>query len=279
MTSHGIAAYHLNEPFPLVLSVPHGGTRFPRAMRAALTIPAESLWSDWDTAELYNLGDGTPIPLVTTGLSRFVADPNRTPKPPLHGDFWSTVVPARGPSGVALYDRELTESELHARLDLAHGPYHQALDAAINAALQRHRNVLLLDLHSFGMPLEADVILGDGNGTTASTAMSDRVEDALRAAGLSVARNLRFTGGYIVQRWAESERVDAVQLELNQRCYLHLSDVEQNRPQPRRSPSGWAQTRRAIQAVTRSLAVAIDPAIGHHDAIRQMVDSRITELS
>jgi N-formylglutamate amidohydrolase len=255
MTTKGIAAYHLSEPFPLIMSVPHGGTHFPRAMRTALTMPATSLWSDWDTAELYNLGADSPIPLVTTGLSRFVADPNRTPIPPLHGDFWSTAVPARDPSGVGLYDRELTEPELHARLELAHVPYHQALDAAINLALRRHRNVLLLDLHSFGMPLEVDVILGDGDGTTASSAASDRVEAALRNAGFSVARNLRFTGGYIIRRWAESERVDAVQLELNQRRYLHVSDVEGNRPQPRRNPSGWARTRRAIRATTKSLAV------------------------
>jgi N-formylglutamate amidohydrolase len=258
MTSNGVELRHLNEPAPVILSVPHGGTRFPRVCRAGLRVPPESLWSDWDTAELYRLTDDLAVPLVTTGLSRFVADPNRAPTPPLHGDFWTTVVPARDPTGARLYDHELTDAELQMRLDLAHTPYHEALDSAVKVTLQRHQSALLLDLHSFGMPLEVDAVLGDGNGTTAASAASNRVENALRVAGFTVARNLRFSGGYIVRRWADSERVDAVQIELNQRRYLRDSDVDESIPRPRRRPDGWTQTRRAITAVIRSLCADPD---------------------
>ena len=249
-----VSTFHLGAPGAVVLSVPHGGTLLPASCTEGLRIPPEALWSDWHTAELYDLGDELAVPTVLARLSRFIADPNRAPVAPLHGDFWSTVVPDRDPVGTPLYDRVLSPEELQARLDLAHAPYHRALDSAVAAALLHSERVLLLDLHSFGLPLGVDVVLGDGDGTTAAAAVSDRVEQALRRAGFTVARNLRFTGGYIVRRWGAEERVDAVQLELDQRRYLQAADVEANRPQPRRDAARWTATRRALTTAIRSLA-------------------------
>lgn len=250
-----VATFHLDAPAALVLSVPHGGTLVPAAFAEGLRVPPASLWSDWQTAELYDLTGELAVPTVMARLSRFVADPNRAPVAPLHGGFWSTAVPAQDPTGAQLYDRTLPTWELQDRLDLAHVPYHRALDRAVAAALRRHPRVLLLDLHSFGLPLGMDVVLGDANGSTAGAAASNRVEQALRHEGFTVARNLRFTGGYIVRRWADDERVDAIQMELDQRRYLDASDVEDNRPHPRRDRVGWATTRRALAAVIRSLAI------------------------
>ena len=124
--------------------------------------------------------------------------------------------------------------------------------------MHRHPRVLVLDLHSFGLSLGVDVVLGDGNGSTAGAAAVGRVEQLLRREGFTVARNLRFTGGYIVRRWADDDRVDAVQVELDQRRYLEITDVEERRPHPRQDPAGWVTTRRALAAAFRSLAIA-DP--------------------
>ena len=248
-----VETLHPDAGTAVVLSVPHGGTRLPGSCAEGLRVPAADLWSDWHSAELYDLGGELAVPTVIARLSRFVADPNRAPVEPLHGDFWSTAVPAEDPAGMPLYDRVLTAEELQDRLDLAHAPYHGALDRAVDAALRRHPRVLLLDLHSFGVPLGVDVVLGDGHGSTADAAAIDRVERALRREGFTVARNLRFTGGHIVRRWADDDRVDAVQLELDQRRYLRASDVEANRPRPRRDPAGWTATRLAVAAAVRSL--------------------------
>lgn len=249
-----VATFHLDAAVPLVLSVPHGGTSLPGSCTAGLRIPAADLWSDWYSAELYDVTGELAVPTVMAGLSRFVADVNRAPVAPLHGSFWSTPVPARDPDGTPLYDRPLTEQELQARLELAHAPYHRALDRAVAAASSRHPRVLLLDLHSFGVPLGVDVVLGDGNGSTADAAASDRVERALLRQGFTVARNLRFTGGHVVRRWADDERVDAIQLELDQRRYLRTSEVDENRPGPARDPARWSTTRLAIVTALRSLA-------------------------
>jgi N-formylglutamate amidohydrolase len=256
--SAAVATFHLDAPTALVLSVPHGGTLVPASCAEGLRVPPEQLWSDWRTAELFDLTAELVVPTVVARLSRFVADPNRPPIEPLHGDFWSTAIPARDPAGARLYEHPLTSEELQRRLELAHVPFHRALDRAVAAALRRHPRVLLLDLHSFGLPLGADVVLGDGNGATAGAAASDRVEMAFNRAGFTVARNLRFTGGWIVRRWAEVERVDALQVELDQRRYLENSDIEENRPHPRLDVTGWATTRRALATVIRWLVLA-DP--------------------
>ena len=216
-----VATFHLDAPAALVVSVPHGGTHVPASCTEGLRVPPEQLWSDWRTAELFDLTAELVVPTVVARLSRFVADPNRAPVEPLHGDFWSTAVPARDPVGAPLYDRPLSNEELQYRLELAHVPFHRALDGAVTAALRRHPRVLLLDLHSFGLPLGVDVVLGDGNGSTAGAAAGDRVEP--------------------------------LQVALDQRRYLEVSDVEGNRPRPRPHPAGWVTTRRALAAVLRSL--------------------------
>ena len=48
------------------------------------------------------------------------------------------------------------------------------------------------------------------------------LEDALGERGLAVRRNERYPGGWTVRRFAGHERVDAIQVELNQRRYLDL---------------------------------------------------------
>lgn len=239
---------------PLVLSVPHGGRTLPARYRTGMLVDPRHLWSDWYSAELFDVGGRAAMPTVLTRWSRFVADPNRAPRPPLHGGFWTTPVPATDPGGTALYACELEPEALQERLDVAHAPYHAALDDLVAAALARFPRLLLLDLHTFGLPLGVDAVLGDGDGTTASAAAVGRVEGALRRQGLSVARNLRFRGGHVVRRWAAHERVDAVQVELDQRRYLCREDVECARPMPRRDRQGWARTRAALCAVVAELA-------------------------
>jgi len=77
-----------------------------------------------------------------------------------------------------------------------------------------------------------------------------QVADAFAGQGLTVLRNERFTGGWTVQRFAGHERVDAIQVELNQRRYLDLA----RRRYPMHRPSAsFAATRRLLH---RALAAA-----------------------
>jgi N-formylglutamate deformylase len=238
----------------LVLSVPHGGRAVPAEFQAGLTIDPPDLWSDWYTDELYNFGTELAIPTIVAGLSRFVADPNRDATGRLHGSFWSTVVPATDPWDRPLYEHPLDPTELHARIAAAHGPYHRALDLAIERALDHHPRVLLLDLHSFGLPLGADIVVGDRNGASADPATSAAVAAAFAGAGFHVAHDGRFTGGHIVSRHVGDDRVDAIQIELNQRRYLVPIEVDEARPRPTRDAPSWQRTRTALRGALQQLA-------------------------
>lgn len=219
-------------PAPVVACLPHGGHDFPADLAGDLAVSPDILWSDWLTRELYAFLPDLGITTITTTLSRFVADVNRDPQAGQHGGFWSSVVTARQPDGRPVYRRALSPAEIGHRIRLAHEPFHRALDTVIQRLLRQFPRLLLLDLHSFGRALDGDVILGDRHGTTAAPHAVQLLTRAFSGRGLDVRLNERFIGGWTVRRFASHERVDAVQVELNQRCYLDLKGRRYPGPPP-----------------------------------------------
>jgi N-formylglutamate amidohydrolase len=234
-------------PVPVVACLPHGGRVYPDELTAELAVRPDVLWSDWLTNELYAFLPELGITTVTTAFSRFVADVNRDPATG-HGSFRSSVVAARMPNGRAVYRRELTAGEVSHRVGLAHEPFHQALDQVIDRLLARFPRLLLLDLHSFGREAPGDVVLGDRHGTTARPEATALLAGALTGAGLSVLHNIRYPGGWTVRRFAGVARVDAVQVELNQRCYLDLARRRYPGPPPVGAFEPTQQVLRALLA-------------------------------
>lgn len=238
---------------PVVCCLPHGGLHYPPELAGPLAVSPDILWSDWLTRELYAFLPDLGITTVSTAYSRFVADVNRDPAGEQHGGFWTSVVAARMPRGRPIYRRPLTPDEIGNRIRLAHAPFHDALDAAVESLLARFPRVLLLDLHSFGIGLGGDVILGDRHGVTARPAAVRLVANALAAQGLDVRMNQRFAGGWTVRRFAAHDRVDAVQVELSQRRYLDLG----RRAYPDPPPLGdFAATQRLLLATLSQVTAA-----------------------
>jgi N-formylglutamate deformylase len=237
---------------PIVACLPHGGLEYPPDLAADLAMSPDELWSDMLTRELYDFLPELGITTITTRYSRFVADVNRDPDGAQHGGFRDSVVAAYLNSGRRLYRKELTQEQIRYRIQLAHEPFHRALDAKIEQLLSHYERILLLDLHSFGINLEGDIIVGDRHGTTADPAITHRVRHAIESAtGLDVRLNQRYIGGWTVKRFAAHDRVDAVAIEVNQRCYLDFS----RRKYPAKPPLGdfdktREHLRRAIEEIT-----------------------------
>ncbi len=240
-------------PVPVIACLPHGGRDYPDELAAELAIDVGMLRSDWLTRELYVFLPDLGITTVTTSLSRFVADVNRDPAGEQHGGFWTSVVAARTASGRPVYRRPLSSVEIAHRVAIAHEPFHRALDLAIEQLTAQFGRVLLLDLHSFGVAaIDADIVLGDRHGTTASPAVAERVADGFAGNGFGVRRNLRFAGGWTVRRFTGHERVDAIQVELNQRCYLDPAGGQY----PPRPGQSFDLARRRLHAVLAGLVSA-----------------------
>jgi release factor glutamine methyltransferase len=219
-------------PVPVIACLPHGGRDYPAELTDNLTLSPDSLWSDWLTRELYAFLPALGVTTITTAFSRFVADVNRDPATGQDGGFYASVVSGRMPHGHPVYRRALTPAEVSHRIRLAHEPFHQALDTAVTRLSRRFSRLLLLDLHSFAGNLDGDIILGDRHGATARPQVTALLSAAFARQGLAVRLNERFIGGWTVRRFAGHERVDAVQVELNQRRYLNLEARRFPHPPP-----------------------------------------------
>jgi N-formylglutamate amidohydrolase len=237
----------------VVACLPHGGREYPAEFTGDLLVSPDILWSDWLTRELYAFLPALGVTTVATTLSRFVADVNRDPGGEQHGRFWTSVVTAEMPDGRPVYRRPLAAAEIRRRIALAHEPFHRALDEVIERMLRRFPRLLLLDLHSFGVDLDADVILGDRRGVTAQEAALTALEGAFTGQGFRVRRNERFTGGWTIRRFAGHDRVDAVQVELNRRCYLKLDPPPYPDPPP---PGDFDGTRRRLRSALEQMVTA-----------------------
>jgi len=236
---------------PIIACLPHGGLEYPPDLAVDLAMSPDELRSDMLTRELYDFLPELGITTITTSYSRFVADVNRDPGGDQHGAFRDSVVAAYLSSGRRLYRQALTPEQISYRIGLAHEPFHRALDDAIGRLLSQHQRILLLDLHSFGIDLGGDIIVGDRHGTTADPATTCRVQQAIIAAtGLDVRLNQRYIGGWTVKRFAAHDRVDAVAIEVNQRCYLDFSQ----RRYPAKPPiRDFDQTRRRLHLALQQI--------------------------
>ncbi|MDQ4070279.1 MAG: N-formylglutamate amidohydrolase [Actinomycetota bacterium] len=246
MSNEGVVVLVPREPTAVIASIAHGGREFPVDLADELIADPESLWSDWYTPDLYSFTPTLGITTIINRLSRFVADPNRDPEGPRHGSFWTSVVASTDPWHRPLYRRPLTDAEIDARLSRAHQPFHAALVDAVEQVRDLHGEVLLLDLHSFGMPLDADVVIGDRSGRSGTRAAVELVEQALEAESFRTARNRRWPGGWIVRRFEDDRAVDALQLELDLRTYLQPLGVEQLPTPPPLSHDAMAAARQRL---------------------------------
>lgn len=210
---------------PVIASIPHGSDFIPDEFLPDLVSP-DRLWVDAFTPELYAFLARAGVSVVEAEYSQFVANPNRRPQSPKFAPFWEGIVASTNSDGDALYSEPPSSEQIDERIRRAYDTYHAAIDAAVAECLRRFERVVLLDLHSFAMDLETDVVIGDGNGTTSSPEPVIQMEQALEAQGLTVRRNLRFSGGWIVRRFAGHPRVDAIQIELNQRCYAEPAAID-----------------------------------------------------
>jgi N-formylglutamate amidohydrolase len=140
-------------------------------------------------------------------------------------------IPRLAGEGRPIYGRKLSFSEARARIELAHRPYHDALDRQLAAARAAHGAAILIDWHS--MPAAAarghrtkggamcDIVLGDRFGAACSPKLTALVERELEALGYNVARNAPYAGGYTTEHYGRpARRTHALQIEINRALYM-----------------------------------------------------------
>jgi N-formylglutamate deformylase len=219
---------------PLLISMPHCGTRLPDDMAATLT-PAglEVGDTDWHVEKLYDFAAGLGASVIQPHYSRYVIDLNRAPDD-------SNLYPGANSTGLcptsSFADQPLYKEgcapdadEIARRLATWWRPYHEKVQAELARLKQQHGIALLFDAHSirsvvprFFEGLLPDLNIGTAGGSSCAASMLSAVETLLaEQQDYSYVIDQRFKGGYITRAYGQPDSgMHSLQLELSQRNYM-----------------------------------------------------------
>ena len=250
--------HHLPGNSALVLDSPHSGTAYPADFLFSCDALALRRAEDTHVEKLYDFAPGLGAHWVEAMFPRSYLDANRNtteidetllnaPWPGAietdakamskirlgKGLIWRTT-----DDGLPIYQRQLSTSEVQARIDNCWRPYHAAVASSIDAAHAQHGYSIHINCHSmpavassnatnFPGEVHADFVVGDRDGTTASPALSQLVCSFLQAMSYSVAYNHPYKGVELVRRYSNpAAQRHSIQLEINRKLYMDEGTLE-----------------------------------------------------
>ena len=219
---------------PLLISLPHDGSRIPDALAARMTPEARfAPDTDWHVSRLYAFARDLGASMLVPRYSRYVVDLNRPPDDVslYPGQNTTGLCPVVRFSGDPVYlpGEAPTPDEIAARVDAYWRPYHAALRDELDRLRAEHGRVLLWEGHSIRGECPflfdgrlPDLNIGTASGASCAPDRQARIEAALRAqTGYGWVVNGRFKGGHITRHYGDpANGIDAVQLEIAQRIYM-----------------------------------------------------------
>lgn len=227
-------------PIPIILSVPHCGTEFPRELSdnfitSKMKSPDDT---DWFVQDLYNFASEMGITIIHATYSRWVIDLNRDPKSaPLYNDgrIITGLTPTTDFFGENIYmsmDKEPNQDEVDRRLTEYYWPYYQQVQELLDDRVAEFGKVLLWDAHSIRHLVPTireeafpDMILGNNDETTADPKLIAAALNGLKEGPYQINHNTPFKGGHITRYFGNPEKnVHALQLEMNK--ILYMDDTE-----------------------------------------------------
>ena len=227
--------FHLHRgTAPLLVSLPHDGTRVPGDIAARLTPEARRVPdTDWHVARLYAFARELGASVLVPAYSRYVIDLNR-------GEDDVSLYPGQNTTGlcpivrfsgdpVYLPGQEPDEAEVRRRVETYWRPYHAALRGELDRLRAEHDRIALWEGHSIRGELPflfegrlPDLNLGTASGHSCSPALQARLETVLASQSEhDWIANGRFKGGHITRHYGDpANGIEAVQLEISQRTYM-----------------------------------------------------------
>lgn len=232
---------------PLVFNSAHSGRDYPDRFLRMTRLDHLSIRQSEDAYvdELFARAPHLGTPLLRAHFPRAYLDVNREPweldpqmfVEPL-GERFNTTSPrvAAGLGTLArvvaenkpIYRERLSLEDARMRVEGIYQPYHQTLQRLLADALKAFGVAVLIDCHSMprlarsGDRAGPDVVLGDRYGTSCASAIVDLTEQIFAGAGLRVARNRPYAGGFATRTYGRPQHgVHAIQIEISRHLYMN----------------------------------------------------------
>ena len=256
---------------PIVFNSAHSGRDYPDRFLKMTRLDQLSIRQSEDAYvdELFSRAPHLGTPLLRAHFPRAYLDVNREPweldptmfADPL-SDRFNTSSPrvAAGLGTIArvvaenkpIYREPLTLDDARMRVEGIYIPYHATLQRLLTDAVSNFGVAVLIDAHSMprisrtGDRLAPDIVLGDRYGTTCGTALIDLAEMVFAGAGLRVARNRPYAGGFIARTYGRPQhRIHALQVEISRHLYMNETTLEKN--------DGFNAIRQLLERLTLTL--------------------------
>lgn len=239
---------------PLVFNSPHSGRDYPERFLKMTRLDSLAIRQSEDAwiGEIFGRAPHLGAPLLKANFPRAYLDVNREPweldpqmfREPLSEHF-NTTSPrvAAGLGTLArvvaenkpIYRGPLTLEDALMRIEGIYQPYHAALQTLLSETIAEFGVALLVDCHSMprltrnGDRLAPDVVLGDRYGTSCAPVVLDLIETVFAGAGLRVARNRPYAGGFPTRAYGRPQHgVHAVQIEISRHLYMNEANLTKN---------------------------------------------------
>ena len=221
----------MKEPYPLLISIPHGGDKIPPEVEGKIKLDIKDLIEDSDafTQGIYNL-NGKVRRIICADILRAVVDPSRPPDD----------LPPANPDGVikshTCYNKKIYYDGYHKDAELIdklltkyYDGYHKRIEQEVNSGVVN----IAFDCHTMASTapdIAPDpgedrpvITLGNYHGkacdyeTTEKLAAAFRVVFGLRQQHVTI--NEPFAGGYITRKYGNNP-IPWIQIEMNRCLYL-----------------------------------------------------------
>ena len=256
---------------PIVFNSAHSGRDYPERFLQMTRLDHLSIRQSEDAYvdALFARAPHLGTPLLRAHFPRAYLDVNREPweldpqmfDEPL-SDRFNTTSPrvAAGLGTLArlvaenkpIYRERLTLDDARMRIEGIYLPYHATLQKLLSDSLAAFGVAVLIDCHSMpriarsGDRLGPDVVLGDRYGTTCAAGLIDLCEMVFAGAGLRVARNRPYAGGFIARTYGRPQHgIHAVQVEISRHLYMNEVTLEKN--------EGFNAIRQLVERLTLAL--------------------------
>lgn len=207
---------------PIVISIPHSGAYLSRYMCDNLSENIILSNMDWYLPKLYSFLKEMGFTTIINNVSRYVIDTNRNiEEKNIDDSYLNTSIYTKTTFGRNMYKEKIDSQEIIYRINECYVPYHQAIENVLKEKLKYFKTVYLIDLHSFGKDVQADIVLGNDDGKTASDVFVKFIKKLLEKEGFIVKNNNPYRGGYITKFYSNKiEGCETLQIELSYQTYI-----------------------------------------------------------